>query len=257
MMMKIPLTFLILTLASFTAALAQERKCFQNESLQGRSVVNFTTIGQMLYGTYSVEISGDGDGAKTFKFEGNRQGKFLTVMFEQNVLPDVAPSYIKSVIWTLEKKGDDEVLQITFYGKNYETNKYADYIAEFEMCEPSYAKFKKTAKAVQFAKGKSLATASVSFNDTTERKVFSINVRKGQTLTLDAVGCKISVYLPTGKAYQFVEWKNENESEKTFTNSMIDRTTIKPIPQTGNYLVVLQKMAEEARPDLVTFKITN
>lgn len=253
--MKILPTFLILTLASF-AALAQERKCFQNESLQGRSVVEFGTIGQMLYGTYSVEISG-GDGAKTFEFEGNRKGKFLTVLFEQNVLPDVAPSYIKSVIWTLEKKGDEEVLQITFYGKNYETNKYADYIAEFEPCEPSYAKLKKTAKTVQFAKGKSSATASVSFNDTKTRKVFSINVLKGQTLTLDAVGCKISVYLPTGKAYQFVEWENENGSEKTFTDSMIDQTAIKPIPQTGNYLVVLQKMAAEARPGSVTFKITN
>ena len=254
--MKITLTFLILTLASF-AALAQDRKCFQNESLQGRSVVEFGTIGQMLYGTYSIEISGDGDGAKSFEFEGDRKGKFLTVHFEQNVLPDVAPSYMEDVIWTLEKKGDEEVLQITFYGKNYETNKYANYIAEFKSCEPSYATLVKTAKAVQFAKGKSSATAPLSFKDTTEQKAFSINIRKGQTLTIDAVSCKISVYLPTGKPYEFVEWENEDGSEKTFTNSTIDQVTVEPIPQTGNYLVVLKKMAEEARPGSVTFKITN
>lgn len=253
-MAKITLIFLILTLASF-AALAQERKCFQNESLQGRSVVSFTTIGQMLYGTYSVEISGDGEGAKTYEFEGNRRGKFLTVLFEQNVLPDVAPSYIKSVIWTLAKTGEEEVLRITFYGKNYQTNKYADYIAEFESCEPGFAALKKTAKAVQFAKGKSSATAPLSFKDTAERKVFSMNIRQGQTLEIDAASCKISVYLPSEKLYEFVEW--ENGGEKTFAGSTIDQMTIKPIPQTGSYLVVLQKMAEDARPESVTFKITN
>lgn len=255
-MMKITLASLILTLASF-AALAQERKCFQNESLQGRSVVNFTTIGQMLYGTYSVEISGDGEGVKTLEFKGDRQDKFLTIHFEPNVLPDVAPSSIKSVIWTLEKKGGDEVLQITFYGKNYKTNKYANYIAEFEPCEPSYAKLKKTAKAVQFAKGKSSATTPLSFRDTTTRKVFSINIRKGQTLSIDAASCSISVRLPNGKPHDIVEWKNEDGSEKTFTNSTIDQVTIKPIPQTGKYLVVLQKLSEDSPIKSVTFNITN
>ncbi len=39
-MLKITLTFLILILANLTVADAQgESKCFQNESLQGRSVV--------------------------------------------------------------------------------------------------------------------------------------------------------------------------------------------------------------------------
>ena len=71
------------------------------------------------------------------------------------------------------------------------------------------------------------------------------------------MSCKISVYLPNGKLYDFVEWENEDGSERTFTNSLIDETTIKPIPQTGNYLVVLHKMAEEAQPGSVTFKITN
>jgi hypothetical protein len=257
MIMKITLTFLILTLASYAAFAQAESKCFQNESLQGRSVVNFTTDGETLSGTYSVEVSGDGEGVKTYEFGGSRKGKFLTVLFEQNVLPDVAPSSIKSLVWTLVKTGDEEVLQITFYGKNYETNKYANYIAEFEPCEPSYAKLKKTAKAVQFAKGKSSANAPLSFNDTTERKVFSINVRQNQTLNIDAVGCKISVYLPTGKPYEFVEWENEDGSEKTHTTSMIDQVSVRPIPQTGNYLIVLQKMAEEAQPGSVTFKITN
>ena len=256
-MLKILLTFLILTSASFTAFAQSESKCFQNETLQGRSVVNFTTNGQKLNGTYAVEISGEPESAKTYEFEGNRRGNSLTVLFEQNVLPDVAPSQIKNVVWTLEKKGGEEVLQITFYGKNYETNKYANYIAEFISCEPGYAKLRKTAKTVQFAKGKSSATAPLSFGDTTERKVFSINIRQGQTLSIAAAGCKISVYLPDGKLYEFVEWENENGTEKTLASSAIDRLTLKAIPQTGNYLVVLSKMAEEAQPESVTFKITN
>ena len=116
--MKITLKFLLLTLTSYAAFAQNESKCFQNESLQGRSVVNFKTDGQMLTGTYSVEISGDEKSAKTYEFGGNRRGKFLTVLFDRDALPDVAPSYIKSVVWELVKAGDEEVLEITFYGKN-------------------------------------------------------------------------------------------------------------------------------------------
>ncbi|MCY7375597.1 MAG: hypothetical protein LH472_06455 [Pyrinomonadaceae bacterium] len=257
-MMRTLSTFLILTLASFAAFAQTESKCFQNESLQGRSVVNFKTDGNhALSGTYSVEISGDGESAKTYEFGGVRKGNFLTVLFERDVLPDVAPSYIKSVVWALVKTGNKEVLEITFYGKNYETNKYADYTAEFESCEPSYQSLEKTAQAVQFAKGKSSASVPLSFKNTIERKVFSINMRRGQTLTIDAAGSKISVYLPSEKLYEYVEWENENGTKKTFASSTIDRMIIKPIPQTGSYLLVLRKMAEEARPDSVTFKITN
>ncbi len=97
----------------------------------------------------------------------------------------------------------------------------------------------------------------VSFKDMDERKVFSINIRKGQTLEIDAANCKISVYQPNGKIYDFVEWENEDDSEKTFISSTIDRMTVKPIPQTGNYLVVLRKNAESAQPESATLKITN
>jgi hypothetical protein len=61
--------------------------------------------------------------------------------------------------------------------------------------------------------------------------------------------------LPGGGLYEFVEW--ESGGEKTFASSAIDRTTIKRTPQKGNYLIVLGKMAENTRPDAVTFKITN
>ncbi len=255
--MKILLAFLILTIPSF--ALAQTKsKCFQNESLQGRSVVNFTTDkNNALSGTYSVEITGLEESARTYEFVGNRKGNVLTVLFDRDVLPDVAPSYLKSVIWTLAKKGDKEVLGITFYGKNYQTNKYADYLAEFEPCSPNPQVLSMTAKPVRFAKGNTSASVPISFKNTNERIVFSINIRRGQTLEINAAGCKMSIYLPSGRPYEFVEWQNEAGTEKTFATSMIDRVMIDAVPQTGNYLVILQKMAEDAQPDLVMFKIKN
>ena len=256
MIMKITLAFLILTLTSFAAFAQGESKCFQNDSLQGANVVNFTMNGNKVSGTFSVENSGDAESSKTYEFSGTLTGDVLKVQFAGNALPDVTPSEMKSLNWTFQKTADKEILRIKFYGKNYETNRYADYFADFDSCEPSYAALTKTAKAVQFTKGKSSATAPISFKNIAERKVFLVNIRKGQTLQLDAAGCKISVYLPNGKLYDFVEWESEDGNEKTFTSSMIDQITIKPIPQTGNYLIVLQKMAEEAQPGSVTFKIT-
>ncbi len=255
-MMKILLTFLILTSASFTAFAQSESKCFQNDALQGKQVIRFKTNGNSVAGTFEFE-NGESELAKPYRFSGKIAGKLVRVKFESNELPDVSPSEMKSLNWELAGEKGAEILRIKYYGKNYETNKYADYFADFKACEPSHSTLKKMAKIVQFAKGKSSAIAPLSFNNTTERKVFSINVRQGQTLSIDAASCKISFYLPNEKLYQFIEWESENGAEKTFTNSMIDNATIKPIPQTGNYLIVLSKMAEEAQPGSVTFKITN
>lgn len=254
--MKILISFLILTTAGFAFA-QTESKCFQNQSLQGENSVMFETNGNKIAGMFAVEKSGDSELSKTYEFTGTRAGSVLTVKFHKNELPDVAPSEMKSLNWTVVKTADKEILQIKFYGKNYDTNKYADYFADFESCEPSYATLTKRAKVVQFAKGKTSATVPVSFKDIDERKVFSINIRKGQTLEIDAANCKISVYQPNGKLYDFVEWENEDGSEKTFTSSTFDHVMVKPIPQTGNYLVVLRKIAENAQPESATLKITN
>jgi len=257
-MMKITLTFLILTLASF-AALGQqgESKCFLNESLQGDNSITFEVKGNKIAGTFAVENSGDSELSKSYEFTGTLVGNVLKVKFYKNELPNVAPSVLKSLTWTLLKIGGEEVLRIKFHGKNYDTNKFADYDADFESCEPSYAALSKMAKPVQFAKGKSSATAPLSFKDTKERKVFSINIRKGQTLSIDAPSCSISVRLPNGERYQFVEWESEDGTKKDYGSATIDELLIEPIPQTGIYLVMLQKLSEDSPIKSVTFKITN
>lgn len=253
--MKILLAFLIFTFPGFAFARVESR-CFQNDTLQGKNSVAFDTNGDKVSGTFSVD-KGDENAAKTYEFTGIRAGNILSVKFDRIKFPDVAPSEMKSLNWTLVKVGDQEVLRIKFYGKNYETNKYADYFADFESCEPNYKTLAKKAKIVQFAKGKNSETAPISFKDINERKVFSINIRRGQSIEIEAANCKIAIYQPNQKLYDFVEWENEDGSQKTFTSAKIDRVIIKPIPQTGNYLVVLQKIVEDAQSKTVTFKITN
>ena len=257
--MKLLLTFVFLTLTSFTFA-QTESKCFRSDTLHGGSTVNFKTNGQQLSGIYSIEKSDDGT-PRTHEFGGTRKGRFLSVIFDETVDLDVAPSYFKTVIWTLVKTAEKEILRINIYGKNYVTNEYKDYFADFHSCEPRYATLLKMAKNIRLytkhPPEKGLAPhlsfgERISFEDATQRKVFLMSVFKARTFNVDAAGCTISVYLPDGKLYEFVEW--ESGSEKTFASSTIDRLTIESTPQTGNYMVVLKKMAEDARPEMVRFK---
>jgi len=257
MIMKITLTFLILTLTSF-AAFGQrgESKCFLNESLQGENSVTFETNGNEISGTFAVENSGDSELSKTYEFTGTRAGNVLKVKFYEDELPNVAPSVLKSLDWTLLKIDGEEVLRIKFHGKNYDTNKFADYDADFESCEPSYAALVKMAKPVRFAKGKTSASPLISFATTNARQVFSINLRKGQTLGIDAPSCRISVRLPNGERYQFVEWESDDGTKKDYGSTTIDGLSVEPILQTGIYLVVLQKIGKDADPaQRATFKI--
>jgi hypothetical protein len=254
--MKTLIIFLILTAASLSAFAQGAAKCFQTDALQGKQIVRFRTNGNSVAGTFEFE-NGESELAKPYKFSGTLAGGILRVKFENNEMPDVSPSEMKSLNWEFATKSGAEILRIKFYGKNYETNKYADYFADFEPCEPNYDALLKAAKLVRFASGKSSATALLDFKNASERKVFSINARKGQTLSIDAAGCKISVYLPGGGLYEFVEWQSESGDKKTFASAAIDRLTLKAIPQTGNYLIVLGKLAEEAQPRAASFKITN
>lgn len=257
---SLALTFLILTSAGFAFA-QTESKCFQADSLRGGHIVTFKTNGNKISGTFTV-ASNDNETVKTYEFTGTRTGNILKVKFDENELPDLTPSSkLKSLNWTLVKIAGKEILRIKIYGKNYETNEYADYFADFEPCEPGYDALLKTAEIIGPISIKSflvaplaLYTERLSFKDTRERKVFLIKLpRNAQMLEIKAANCKISVYLPSGKLYEFVEWKSGGE--RTFASSTIDQMTIKPIPQSGSYLVVVQKMAEDARPDSVTFKI--
>ncbi len=85
--------------------------------------------------------------------------------------------------------------------------------------------------------------------------MFLLNAAKGQELEIKAEGCSITVYLPNKKIYQILEYEDGNE--KTYTETTIDFLTLEKLPRTGDYLVVLQKMTENAQPASATFKVTN
>ena len=257
--MRVLLISLFLTLTGFAFG-QSESKCFEADSLSGAHSVAFKIEGNKLVGTFTVE-SNDSEMVKTYDFTGTRTGNVLKVKFAEGEMPDLTPSSeLKSLNWTLVKNADKEILRIKLYGKNHVTNEYKNYFANFESCELSYTGLLKMAKSIRLytkhAPPKGVVPTltygeRIALNDIKERKVFSMSVFQGLTLRISAEGCKISVYLPDKKLYKFAEWEAGNE--KTFTSSAIDSLTIKPTPQTGAYIVVLQKMAEAARPDVVRF----
>ena len=253
--MKITIAFLITIAAHFTISAQNGAKCFHNDALKGKQIVRLQTEGNRVSGTFEYE-NGESELARQYKFTGTREANgALRVRFENDERPDVSPSEMKDLSWMLADKTGTEILRIKFYGKNYETGEYSNYFADFEPCEPNYDALLKMAKTVQFDKGKTSATIPLVFDNAFERKTFSLNVRRGQTISIDAVGCKISVYIPGGGLYEFPEW--ESGGEKTFANTAIDRMTVKPAPKSGNYLIVLGKLAENSNPEAAVFKITN
>jgi len=246
--------------ASSLANAQSVSKCFRADWLQGERAVNLTINGSKVTGTFSVE--GDDNHTRpnaTYKFSGTLRGNILTVIFAGNKLPDVAPSEMKSLIWMLVKSGDEELLRIKFSGKNYVSNEYEDRFVDFESCNVGYATLAKTAQTVRFAKGAS--SASIGLESRTEFQAmrspatFLINAAKSQSLEIRADGCTIEVYLPNKKLYEYVEW--ENEGEKTFASSQIDRMLIEALPLAGTYLIVLRKPSATMRPETVAFKVTN
>jgi hypothetical protein len=244
-------------------------KCFRAEWLQGERVVEFTLKGNKAAGTFIVR----GDSiANTgiYNFSGTLDGNTLSVAFAGNNLPDVSPSEMKSLVWTLLKRGNRETLRIKFSGKNYETNKYEESFADFESCaagsnnpgpsdaDSGYAALTKRAQTVRFARGASSASfrlaSLVGTQGTEATATFLLNAARSQTLEIQADGCRIEVYLPNKKLYEYVEW--EGAGEKTYASSQMDRMSIKALPVTGNYLIVLHKLTEDSRPETLTVTVT-
>lgn len=233
-------------------------KCFRADWLQGERGVNLTINGNKVSGVFKVG-SDDHSPDREYEFTGTRRGNTLTVAFADNQLPDVTPSEMKSLVWTLVQGRGQELLRIKFYGKNYDTNKYETSFSYFEACATGYAALVKTAQTVQFARGASSASVQLGsldgFQGMKEPATFLIKAAKGQALEIKAEGCTVEVYLPDKTLYQFVEWSDK--TEKTYASARIDGMSIAALPLTGTYLVVLRKPAENMRPETVTFKVTD
>ena len=133
--LRLPSLLWLVLLCPLICAAQTESKCFASEWLQGERSVNLTLTGSKVTGTFVVE-SGEDSSAQSYSFSGTRRGSVLTVVFADGKLPDITPSEIKSLVWTLIKNG--KLLRIKVFGKNYETNKYENSSAYFRRkpCEP-------------------------------------------------------------------------------------------------------------------------
>ncbi|MCA1564426.1 MAG: hypothetical protein LC803_01970 [Acidobacteria bacterium] len=244
LMAKVALTLIYIFPGAGTSAGAQGvSKCFRADWLQGERVVNFRINGSKVAGTFVVGSGGDDDSPPdaTYEFNGTLKGNALTVAFAADKLPDVAPSEMKSLIWTLVKSGNRELLRIKFSGKNYDTNKYEVSAADFEPCDEGYAALAKRAERVRFAKGTNSASFPVTFKTKNETKTFLLNMKAGQQIEVEAVGCTISFYYPNKR-------KGEEPAIDGFSP---DRLT-----QSGDYLFVISPAPSPGKYS-VKFKVTN
>lgn len=253
------LTFVLLCAADARASAQGATRCFRADWLQGGRVVKLSIDGERVTGTFTVE--GDDPAAtRAYEFTGRLKGDTLRVAFAGGRLPDVSPSEMRSLVWTLVSDGRRELLRIGFRGRNYAASSVEDYVADFEPCDSAgYVALAAGAQTVRFDKGansKSIRlVAHREFQAMRAPAAFLISAAKSQTLEITAEGCSIQVYLPSKKLYEFVEW--EGGGEKTYASSQLDRLRIESLPVTGAYLVVLRKPAENMRPETVTFKATS
>ncbi len=104
--------------------------CFENKGLKSSITISFSMIGNELAdgeweaGDYSGPTS-----AEVYAFKGKRLKNKLHVTFLKTV-PDGLPNNAQAQVWMLDKGA----LKIPMYGKNYETNKFETYAAEFALC---------------------------------------------------------------------------------------------------------------------------
>ncbi|MCA1613878.1 MAG: hypothetical protein LC800_06965 [Acidobacteria bacterium] len=192
-----------------------------------------------------VEVAGGGDETRpdaTYEFSGTLKGDTLTVAFAGNKLPDVAPSEMKSLVWTLVKSGGKESLRIKFSGTNQETNRRETRFADFASCGEGYAELAKSAARVRFARGANSASFPASFKTRRERKSFLLNARAGQRLAVEAPGCGISFYYPDKSGYE--------------EGTAIDAWSSDGLTQSGDYLFVITPAPEPGKC-AISFKVTN
>lgn len=230
--------------AASTANAQGVSKCFRADWLQGERVVNFRINGSRVTGTFVVGEGGGGDDTPsdaTYEFKGTLKGDTLTVQFVDNKLPDVSPSEMKSLVWSLVRAGGTESLRIKFSGKNYDTNKYEVSFADFKPCDESYASLAKGAERVRFARGANSASFPLTFKTKDERSAFLLNMKAGQRVEVEAAGCTITFYYPD---------KREGEEPA------IDGLSPDPLTQSGDYLFVISPAPSLGKYS-VKFKVTN
>jgi len=216
--------FCLLVLMYSTAAQAQQ-KCFSNVGLKDGHEIHFTVTGKNISGEFRVARDFDAANAEIYPFKGTVSGTSLSVKFAGEA-PDSLPVSPMTKRWTLV----GSVLRVTLYGKNYNTNKWSNYTADYKPCASPYDTARSISKRVTFAKGSTSATFPVSFTAKDQKQSFLLGLRHGQSLSVMAPGCGISFFYPNKKEYE--------------EGTAIDTWGSTSLSQSGDYLFIISPAGE-------------
>jgi hypothetical protein len=252
-MKKLTLLFFILLACVALVPAQQIEKCYRLDGLKDEDSVYLTIAAAKVKGEFMIRREYDDEMTERYPFTGTAAGNIVTVKFSGKK-PDSLPAKQTTYSWTIVTTPTREYLRVQFYGRNYDNNKYSNYFSELESCRPVYGFFAKSPKVIRFAKGQKSTSIETTFPDNKGYRTFLISARKGQSLDITAPGCSILVYLPDKKLYEYLEGPDHIDAGKA--SIALDMLSLSPLPQIGNYLVVLQVVGDDMSPRNIEFKIT-
>ena len=144
MRVRMKLSFAGLLLSAFAGiALAQSATrsaCFENAGLKDRIRISYAINDARVTGEWIVERDYDAAQAEKFAFTGTRSGATLSVQFTGRAIPESLPPLTTLMpkreqhAWTLATIQNKPVLRVEQYGRNYQTNTYGNYFADYPAC---------------------------------------------------------------------------------------------------------------------------
>lgn len=202
-----------------------QTSCFVSGGLKDEHRIRFTVSGRNVSGEFVVVREYDESRAEAFPFTGNSSQNSISVRFANGNIPDIFPKKGSRLTFSLTTVGTADILKLKLTDLKKDRGWFEVYSEEYETCEPSYGTLSKTAKRISFAKGAKSATVPVTLTFQRERKAFLINLKKGQRLSVTAIGCGISYFDLDKTPYD--------------EGTAIDTLGIESIRQSGDHLFVI------------------
>lgn len=227
--MQKALSILVGILSISVVAASAQSKCFENNGLKDGHSIEMSISGKTVNGSVGIAPDYDTDRVKRYDFTGTIAGSVISVKFPDQS-PVEFPSSPPTKRWTLVRTATGEKLRVTLYGKNYTTNKWGNYTADYTACKDPYDEAASTAKRITFAKGKTSWASDLRFTSKGEKKSYKLGLRSGQKVSVLAPGCGISFFYPDKTPYE--------------EGTAIDTWGSDKLPQSGDYLFVISPAGE-------------
>lgn len=206
-----------------------QSKCFENNGLKDAHSIEMSINGKSVTGSFGIAIEYDEDRVKRYDFAGTIAGNVISVKFPDQT-PVEFPSSPSTKRWTLIRSANGEKLRVTLYGRNYNTNRWGNYTADYTACKDPYDEASSAAKRITFAKGTNYWAADIKFASKGGKKSYRLGLRAGQSVSVSAPGCGISFFYPDKTPYE--------------EGTAIDTWGSDKLPQSGDYLFVISQAGE-------------